>query len=114
LDFEELQKAAKHGLGKSALLLTGLIAEALLLSRHPNTSDRGPGLSKLVRQAQQQELFGSDTLLQLETLVKYRDLIHHRAQRRSRILPNDARIRVAVTALGLLCEELDDPDKRYV
>ena len=114
LDFEELQKAAKHGLGKSVLLLSGLIAEALLLSRHPDTSDRGPGLKQLVGQARQQKLFGRDTLLQLETLVNYRDLIHHRAQRRSRIHPNDTRIKVAVMALGLLCTELEDPDKRYV
>ena len=113
-DFEELQRAANHGLRKSALLLAGSITEALLLSRHPDRSDRGPGLRQLIGQARQQKLFGHDTLLQLETLANYRDLIHPRAQRRSRIRPNDVRIRVAITALELLCEELQDPDKRYV
>ena len=113
-DFEEIQKAAEHGLGKSVLLLAGSIAEALLLSRHTDRSDRGPGLRQLVGQARQQKLFGRDTLRQLETLVDYRNLIHPRAQRRSRISPNDIRIRIAITALELLCEELDDPDKRYV
>ena len=114
LDFEELQKAAKHGLGKSALLLTGLIAEALLLSRHPDTSDRGPELRQLVRQAHQQKLFGSDILRALDTLIDYRDLIHSRAQHRNRIRPNDTRIEGAAIALKLLCTELEDPDVRYV
>ena len=114
LDFEELQKAAKHGLGKSALLLTGMIAEALLLSRHPDTSDRGPGLRQLVRQAHQQKLFGSDALRALDTLIDYRDLIHPRAQRRNRIRPNETRIEAAVMALKFLCTGLKDPDVRYV
>ena len=113
LDFEELQKAASHGLRRSALLLAGLIAEALLLLRHPDRSDRGPGLRQLVGQARQLRLFGRDTLRQLDTLIDYRDLIHPRAQVRNKIRPNDARIEVAATALKLLCTELEDPDIRY-
>ena len=49
-DLEELRKAVGLELRKTALLLTGSIAEALLLERHPDNTDRGPGLRKLVKE----------------------------------------------------------------
>ena len=93
-DLRELQDAVALGLAKTTLLLAGSIAEALLLSRHPDTSDRGPGLPELVTLARKKRppLFGEDTLRHLETLADYRNLIHPRAQRRTRIEPNSSRI----------------------
>src|SRR5205085_8198688 len=44
LDISELEGAISLNLTKTALLLAGSIAEALLLMRHPDKSDRGPGL----------------------------------------------------------------------
>ena len=108
-DVAELREAAALGLARTTLLLSGLIAEALLLSRHPDVSEHGPGLAKLVALAKTQKLFGRDTLRQLETLVDYRDLIHPRAGVRNGIQPNEARIESALTALRLLCSELEDP-----
>jgi hypothetical protein len=114
-DIAELREAANIGLAKTTLLLSGVVAEALLLARHPDKTDRGPGLGELVAQAKKQKLFGSDTRHHLETLVNYRDLIHPRAQVRNRIEPNDARIESALTALRLLCRELeDDPSLRFI
>lgn len=112
-DFAELREAATIGLAKTTLLLAGAIAEALLLARHPSTDDRPPDLSKLVNQAKNQRLFGRDTLRQLETLIEYRDLIHPRSEIRNRIEPNAARIEAALTALRLLCRELEDLAVRY-
>lgn len=112
-DLVEFQEAVALGLRKTALLLSGAIAEALLLLRHPDTSERGPGLSKLLELAKQQRLFGRDTLRQLESLNDYRDLIHTRAGPRNRIELNDARTEHAVMALKLLCSELSEEDVRY-
>jgi hypothetical protein len=70
-DMLELEGAISVELTKTALLLAGSITEALLLARHPDKSNRGPGLSKLVQQARDQRLFGRDTLRNLETLVEY-------------------------------------------
>lgn len=113
-DVAELREAANIGLAKTTLLLSGVVAEALLLTRHPDTSDRGPGLGELVAQATSQKLFGSDLLGHLNRLVGYRDLIHPRAQVRNRIEPNDARIEAALAALRLLCQNLeDDPNLRF-
>jgi tetratricopeptide (TPR) repeat protein len=113
LDMSELEGAVSLELTKTALLLVGSIAEALLLSRHPDKSDRGPGLKKLVDQARDQHLFGRDTLRNLETLIEYRDLIHPRAEKRNQTFRSQARVDTAVTALKLLCNELEDPDVRY-
>ncbi|PYS87839.1 MAG: hypothetical protein DMF64_22165 [Acidobacteria bacterium] len=113
LDIQELAGAISLGLHKSALLLAGSIAEALLITRHPNKSERGPGLNQLVNQAREQRLFGRDTLRYLETLVEYRDLIHPRAEARNQTMRNKARVEAAVTALKLLCDELAYPDARY-
>jgi hypothetical protein len=112
-DLGELREAATLGLAKTTLLLAGLIAEALLLSRHPDRSERGPGLRALVDQARTQKLFGRDVLRQLESLVDYRDLIHPRSEVRNRIEPNQARIEAALSALRLLSVELEDPGVRY-
>lgn len=112
-DLQELQEAVGLGLRKTALLLAGSIAEALLLLRHPDKSDRGPGLHDLLIEARDQRLFGRDTIRQLETLNDYRDLIHTRAGPRNRIVLNDGRMEHAVMALKLLCSELQDSDVRY-
>lgn len=112
-DLVEFQEAVALGLRKTALLLSGAIAEALLLLRHPDSSERGPGLAKLLALAKEQRLFGRDTLRQLESLNDYRDLIHTRSGPRNRIDLNDARIEHAVMALKLLCSELRDEDVRY-
>lgn len=107
-DLQEFKEAVSLGLQKTSLLLAGSIAETLLLTRHPDTSEWGPGLAKLVRQAETQRLFGSDTIRQLETLIDYRDLIHARAAKRNKIVPGDARIEHAVMALKQLCADLLD------
>ena len=113
LDMRELEGAISLELTKTALLLAGSIAEALLISRHPDNSNRGPGLSLLVQQARDQRLFGKDTLRNLETLVDYRDLIHPRAERRNQTFRNQARVDAAVTAIKLLCSELEDTTVRF-
>jgi len=113
LDLRELGDAVHLGLAKTVLLLSGYIAEALLLSRHPDDSARGPGLQQMVTQARNERLFGRDTLRELENLVDYRDVIHPRAERRNQTFRNDARIDTAVTALKLLLHELEDTDVRY-
>jgi hypothetical protein len=74
-DLQEFKEAVALGLQRTALLLAGSIAEALLLLRHSDTSERGPGLRDLLKQATTQRLFGRDTLRQLETLTDYRDVI---------------------------------------
>jgi len=112
-DLQEFREAVGFGLRKTALLLAGSIAEALLLMRHPDSSDRGPGLAQLVVQARNQKLFGRDTLRQLETLTDYRDLIHTRAGPRNKIVVNDSRVQHAVTALKLLCTELEEVSVRF-
>ncbi len=113
LDMQELEGAISLGLTKTALLLAGSIAEALLIVRHPNKSERGPGLAQLVSQARAERLFGRDTLRNLETLTEYRDLIHPRAAVRNKTPRSVARVDAAVTALKLLCNELQDPTARY-
>ena len=112
-DLQELRDSVGFGLNKAALLFSGAIAEALLLLRHPDNSERGPGLAQLVAEARQKKLFGRDTLRQLETLNDYRDLIHTRAGPRNRIVVNVARVEQAVAALKLLCAELDDLTVRF-
>ncbi|RYZ70710.1 MAG: hypothetical protein EOP09_05685 [Proteobacteria bacterium] len=112
-DLEELKLAVSMGLRKSALLLSGSLAEALLLSRHPDRSERGPGLSRLLALATEQRLFGRDVLRHLETLNDYRDLIHTRAAQRNRITLTDERVILAVQALKLLCAELQYPNVFY-
>ena len=114
-DLRELEDAVALGLAKTTLLLAGSIAEALLLCRHPDASDRGPGLPELVKAARNKKppLFGEDTLRHLETLADYRNLIHPRAQRRTRIEPNSSRIEEAIVALKLLCSELQNPDRQF-
>jgi hypothetical protein len=91
------------------------MAEALLLSRHPDESDRGPGLAELVRQARNRRppLFGEDTLRALKTVISYRDIIHVRAQQRAQIVPNETRVESALVALKLLCSELQNLNRRY-
>jgi hypothetical protein len=113
LDMRELEGAISLELMKTALLLAGSIAEALLISRHPDSSNKGPGLNRLVQQARDQRLFGRDTLRNLETLVDYRDLIHPRAEKRNQTFRNQARVDVAVTAIKLLCYELEDITVRF-
>ena len=113
IDLQEFKEAVALGLKKTALLLAGSIAETLLLARHPDTSEKGPGLANLVKQAASQRLFGRDTLRQLDTLIDYRDLIHARAATRNKIVPNDARIEHAVMALKQLCADLQDVDIRF-
>jgi len=112
-DLCELKTAVGLELTKTTLLLAGSIAEALLLERHPDKSNRGPGLNKLVQLARDQRLFGRDTLRNLETLVDYRDLIHPRAEARNQTFRNQARVDTAITALKLLCHELEDLTVRY-
>jgi hypothetical protein len=112
-DLQEFCNAIGLNLRKSALLLSGAIAEALLLLRHGDKSEKGPGLASLVKEARDKRLFGSDTLRQLETLVDYRDLIHVRAGPRNRIEINDARVQHAAMALRLLCGELEDTSVRF-
>lgn len=113
VDLQEFKEAVGRGLRKTALLLAGSLAEALLLMRHPDTSERGPGLSRLLVLASEQRLFGRDTLRQLDTLNDYRDLIHTRAGPRNRIQLNDARVEHAVQAVKMLCAELQDLDVYY-
>lgn len=113
LDLAELEGALSVGLEKAILLLAGSIAEALLIIRHTDTSNRGPGLSQLVSQARAQNLFGLDTLRLLETLIDYRDLIHPRAATRNRTVRNSARVDAAISALKLLCQDLQDTTVRY-
>lgn len=108
LDMKELEGAIALGLHKTALLLAGSIAEALLLVRHPDKSERGPGLQQLVAQARKERLFGRDTLRSLDDLVDYRDLIHPRAEKRNKTFRNEGRVSAAINALGLLCHELED------
>lgn len=112
-ELEEFKEAVGLGLRRTALRLAGSIAETLLLLRHPDTSERGPGLAQLVSQARAQRLFGRDTLRQLETLNDYRDLIHTRAGPRNRIVVNDTRVEHAVMALKLVSSELEDQDVRF-
>lgn len=112
-DFAELEGAVSAGLEKTVLLLAGSIAEALLIARHPDTSDRGPGLAQLVGQAHTQNLFGTDTIRTLESLIDYRDLIHPRAGIRNRTTPNPARVDAAILALKLLCQDLRSTSLRY-
>jgi hypothetical protein len=112
-DIRELREVATLGLAKTTLLLCGVIAEALLLERHPDISDRGPGLAELVAQARSQRLFGNDTLSHLDSLVQYRDLIHPKAQKRNRIEPNESRVESALTALRLLWGEINARDVRF-
>jgi hypothetical protein len=57
-DLEEFRNAAGLGLKKTALLLSGAIAEALLLLRHTDRSERGPGLAKLVDEAKLKDCSG--------------------------------------------------------
>ncbi len=113
LDLRELEEAVNLGLAKTALLLSGSITEALLLSRHPDDSAGGPGLQQMVNQAKNERLFGRDTLRQLENLVNYREVIHPRAERRNQTIRNEARIDTALTALKLLLRELEDADVRF-
>ena len=112
-DMRELEQAIAYQLHKTVLLLAGSIAEAFLLSRHPDNSERGPGMSQMVNQARTERVFGRETLRNLETLLEYRDMIHPRAEQRNQTFRNDARVETAVTALKLLCSELHDPDARY-
>jgi len=112
-DFAELREAAALGLAKTVLMLAGLVTESLLLTRHPDRSERGPGLGALVRQAREQRLFGRDTLRHLDNLIDYRDLIHPRSEVRNRIEPNQARVESALTAIKLLCSELEHEDAHY-
>ena len=60
-DFREIEEAVKLGLDKTVLLLSGFFTEALLLSRHPDDSTRGPGLQQMVNQAKDERLFGRDS-----------------------------------------------------
>lgn len=112
-DFQEFKEAVTHGLKKATLLLAGSLAEALLLLRHPDKTERGPGLHDLVKQATSQRLFGADTLRQLETLTDYRNLIHARAAKRNRIVLNDVRIDHAVLAIQHLCQDLQNTSVRF-
>ena len=112
-DMTELEAAIALNLHKSALLLAGSIAEALMLARHPDSSDRGPGLSQLVKQARKERLFGKDTLRHLDNLVDYRDLIHPRAEKRNNTIRNEGRVHAAIVALSLLCHELEIGDCVY-
>jgi len=113
LDMTELEGAIELNLHKTALLLAGSIAEALLLERHPDKSEKGPGLRQLVEQGRKERLFGRDTLRHLENLIDYRDLIHPRAEKRNKTPRNEGRVNTAVTALKLLCHELEDVSVRY-
>lgn len=112
-DMAELAGALSLSLHKTALLLAGSIAETLLITRHHDKSERGPGLNKLVEQAREQRLFGKDTLRSLDNLVEYRDLIHPRAEKRNKTPRNEGRVNSAISALSLLCHELEDTKVRY-
>jgi len=112
-DLQEFKESVALGHRKSALLLAGALAEALLIVRHPDVSERGPGLRQLVKEASDKGLFGSDTLRQLETLIDYRDLIHARAARRNRIVLNEVRIEQAVMALKHLCADLQNINLKF-
>ncbi len=113
LDMNELEGALNLNLHKAALLLSGSIAEALLLIRHPDKSEKGPGLSGLIEQASKERLFGRDTLSYLENLKYYRDLIHPRAEKRNKTPRNEERVSVAIDALKLLCKEFQDQEVRF-
>src|SRR4051812_20803760 len=95
------------------MLLAGSLSEALLLLRHHDTSEYGPGLKKLVEDARKERLFGRDTLRHLDTLVEYRDSIHPRAEKRNQTFRNEVRMITAITGLSLLCAELQDTGIRY-
>lgn len=112
-DIAELRDAVSLGLRKTSLLLAGSMAETMLLARHPDQTERGPGLLSLVERAKQERLFGRDTLRHLESLNDYRDLIHTRAGPRNRIEVSDVRVQHALQALRLLCSELADTSVRY-
>jgi len=112
-DFQELGQALAFDLHKSVLLLSGAITESLLLARHPDSSEKGPGLKQLVDLARSERLLGRDTLRQLDTLTDYRDAIHPRAESRNQTTPNAARSETAITGLKLLCAELEDTEIRY-
>lgn len=107
-DLAELKGAIEHGMAKSALLLSGSIAEALLLHRFQDESERGPGMAKLVSRAKSELQLGRDTRRAIETLTDYRDLIHPRAEKRNNTLRDPVRVETAVNALKLLCLELED------
>jgi hypothetical protein len=114
-DLRELQDAVALGLAKTTLLLAGSIAEALLLCRHPDASDRGPGLPELVKAARNKKppLFGEDTLRHLETLSFSGPIPTSGPERRTRIEPNSSRIEEAIVALKLLCSELQNPHRQF-
>ena len=112
-DLQELKQALDIELHKTVLLLAGSITESLLLSRHPDKSDRGPGLKQLVVTARDERLLGRDTLRALDTLIDYRDSIHPRAESRNKTPPNAARSETAINGLKLLCAELEDLEVRY-
>ena len=113
LDLRELEEAVNLGLAKTVLLLSGSIAEALLLSRHRDESTTGPGFQQMVEQAKNERLFGRDTIRQLENLADYRDVIHPRAEQRNQTFRDEGKIDNAITALKLLLHELEDTDVRY-
>ena len=100
-------------LHKSVLLLAGSITESLLLMRHPDNSDRGPGLKDLVETARSEKLLGRDTLRLLDPLIDYSDAIHPRAESRNGIVPNAARSETAINGLKLLCGDLEEVNLRY-
>ncbi len=50
-DFTEMQSAVALKMVKTVLLLSGSIAEALLINRHHDGTDKGPGLKDLVNEA---------------------------------------------------------------
>ena len=112
-DLQELGLALASDLHKSVLLLAGSISESLLLIRHPDNTEKGPGLKQLVDSARSERLLGRDTLRQMETLIDYRDAIHPRAESRNKTTPNSARSETAVNGLKLLCADLEDIELRY-
>ena len=112
-DLNELGYAIASDLHKSVLLLAGSITESLLLMRHPDKSDRGPGLKQLVAIAQKEKLLGRDTLRQMDNLIDYRDAIHPRAESRNGITPNAARSETAINGLNLLCRDLEEVELKY-
>lgn len=107
-DLQELGGAIEMGLTKAALLLCGSIAEALLLHRFEDDTERGPGIAKLVNRAKSDLQLGRDTRRALDTLTDYRDLIHPRAETRNRTPRDPVRVETAVNALKLLCLELEE------
>ena len=112
-DVLELEEALSAGLSKSAVLLAGSIAEALLVSRHPDASGTPPTFQQLVAQGREERLFSRETLRHLEALADYRDFIHPKADTRNRTPLDEARLEGAVTALRLLSSELREPDVRF-